>query len=66
MQLFKENKYVAFLIIRTGAMVEYCSSGEDVSVNTVIIPRNWGAIWASSVASLRTDTSSPELLYSHC
>ena len=27
-------------------MVEYCSSEEDVSVNTVIILRNWAAILA--------------------
>ena len=56
------------------------SSGSDVSVNTVIIPLNCGAILTSSVASLRrsasiapqflrmmtvfTDTSSPELTHS--
>ena len=27
-------------------LVKYCSSGEDVLVNTVIMQRNWGAILA--------------------
>ena len=40
---------------------EYGSSGEDVSVNAVIIPKNW---WAMMTAF--TNTSDPELLYSHC
>ena len=63
-------------------MVEYCSSGEDVSVNTVIMLRNGGAILADlrseateeariapqfrGMMTVLTDTSDPELLYSHC
>ena len=63
-------------------LVEYCSSGEDVSVNTVIMLRNWGAILADlrseateeariapqfrGMMTVLTDTSDPELLYSHC
>ena len=34
-------------------LVEYCSSGEDVSVNTVIMLRNWGAI----LADLRSEVT---------
>ena len=64
----------SFYILR-----EYGSSGEDVSVNAVIIPKNWWAIpsegrspeegycsqfWGMMTAF--TDTSDPELLYSHC
>ena len=61
---------------------ECVSSGEDVSVNTVIIQRNWRAILAdlrseateeASIApqfwgmmTVFTDTSDPELMYSHC
>ena len=61
-------------------LVEYCSSGEDVSVNTVIMLRNWGAILADlrseateeaciapqfwGMMTVLTDTSSPELQYS--
>ena len=61
---------------------ECVSSGEDVSVNTVIILRNWRAILAdlrseateeASIApqfwgmmTVFTDTSDPELMYSHC
>ena len=64
------------------ALVEYCSSGEDVSVNTVIILRNWAAIladlWSEAteeahiapqfwgLMTVLTDISDPELLYSHC
>ena len=55
------------------------SSLEDVSVSAVIIPKNWGTIsydgrsqeegidaqfWGMMTAL--TDTSDPELLYSHC
>ena len=63
-------------------MREYVSSGEDVSVNTVIILRNWRAILAdlrseateeASIApqfwemmTVFTDTSDPELMHSHC
>ena len=63
-------------------LVEYCSSGEDVSVNTVIMLRNLGAILADlrseateeariaphfrGMMTVLTDTSDPELLYSHC
>ena len=63
-------------------LVEYCSSGEDVSVNTVIMLRNWGAILADlrseateeariapqfrGMMTVLTGTSDPELLYSHC
>ena len=63
-------------------LVEYCSSGEDVSVNTVIILRDGGAILADlgskateeahiappfrGMMTVLTDTSDPELLYSHC
>jgi hypothetical protein len=36
---------------------EYGSSGEDVSVNAVIIP---------NCSPILIDTSDPELLYSHC
>ena len=61
---------------------ECVSSGEDVSVNTVIILRNWRAILAdlrseateeASIApqfrgmmTVFTDTSDPELTHSHC
>ena len=38
-------------------LMEYGRSGEDVSVNAVIIPQNWRAIPL-------TDTASPELLHS--
>ena len=64
------------------ALRECVSSGEDVSVNTVIIQRNWRAILAdlrseateeASIApqfwgmmTVFTDTSDPELMYSHC
>ena len=34
-------------------LVEYCSSGEDVFVNTVIILRNWAAI----LADLRSEAT---------
>ena len=63
-------------------LVEYCSSGEDVSVNTVIILRNWVSILADlrseateeariapqfwGMMTVLTDISDPELLYSHC
>ena len=63
-------------------MRECVSSGEDVSVNTVIILRNWRAILAdlrseateeASIApqfwgmmTVFTDTSDPELTHSHC
>ena len=63
-------------------LVEYCSSREDVLVNTVIMLRNWGAILADlrseateeariappflGMMTVLTDTSDPELLYSHC
>ena len=62
--------------------MEYCSSGEDVSVNTVIMLRNGGAILADlrseateevriappfrGMMTVLTATSDPELLYSHC
>ena len=36
--------------------MEYCSSGEDGSVNTVIILRNWGAI----LADLRSEAPDPD------
>ena len=64
------------------ALRECVSSGEDVSVNTVIILRNCGAILADlrseateevSIApqfrgmmTVFTDTSDPELMHSHC
>ena len=35
---------INLLCINMHIMREYSSSGEDVSVNAVIIPRNWGAI----------------------
>ena len=75
--VFVELVYPNFFVL-----VEYCNSGEDVSVNTVIMLRNWGAILADlrseateeariapqfrGMMTVLTDTSDPELLYSHC
>ena len=38
---FQRRKHMSLpLVLSTRGLVEYCSSGEDVSVNTVIMLRN--------------------------
>ena len=72
--------FIHSAMTRLEGMREFGSSGKDVSVNAVFIPRNWGTIssdgrrspeegivpqfWGMMTAL--TDTSDPELLYSNC
>ena len=72
--------FIHSAMTRLEGMTEFGSSGKDVLVNAVIIPRHWGTISSDGPRSLEegiaaqywrmmtalTNTSDPELLHSHC
>ena len=81
--IYNRTAHFFYTTISSHYVLRECvSSGEDVSVNTVIILRNWRAILAdlrseateeASIApqfwgmmTVFTDTSDPELMHSHC